>query len=701
MRKITLPILFCAIGLSACGGAPNDATVNPMSNAPVNMAGPPAPANITLVDEAGAGRVSLRWNDSADQIPVTHYQIFRSDNPDTPVGVSSIPQYDDISVLGGVHYRYTIHAVNLANKVSTPSAIDVMTRDSEDQHPPSPPQNLQTTSTLPTRVDLNWTPSKDNVGVSVYQIFRNGSAIVFAETTQPRFSDNTVLGATNYTYQVRALDAARNASAYSHRESLTTKPALDTEKPSAPTNIQSIDASTTKVNLRWNASLDNVGIASYQVFRSGLATPVCQTTTNFCIDDNVQAERSYVYNVKAIDSSNNVSLLSQALHVKTSLTERASTLSPSLSPPPGAMATTLAGPTDITAKADGTTQVLLTWKRSVDRAVVKYLIFRDSLTTPIATTNSRSVYFVDNGVQAGKTYTYYMKAMDGANRMSIASAAVRVNTPVDTTAPSAPRTLTAKVNSATKITLNWRRSVDTDVVEYQIFRDGLSNKIGSTNRYTTTYADSTVQAGKSYTYYVKAKDAANNLSNASLPATATTPNSGTDTTPPAQVTSGQATVSGVNQITLSWTPSADNIGGVGGVRYRIQQMGGSAVETTMSTITFTNLQNGATYAYTITAIDAANNAALASNPVTVQIPDTLPPSAFILQPATIINATSIALTWAAAVDNVGIVKYEIWRNHSLLATISPGTSFTDTNSSGSTLYAYQIKAYDAAGLSSS
>ena len=85
----------------------------------------------------------------------------------------------------------------------------VTTAASNDVTNPSDPTGLGAVAISSGRVDLSWTASTDNVGVTGYEIFRNGTLVtsVGAVTT---FADTTAAPSTAYTYQVRAFDAAGN-----------------------------------------------------------------------------------------------------------------------------------------------------------------------------------------------------------------------------------------------------------------------------------------------------------------------------------------------------------------------------------------------------------------------------------------------------------------------------------------------------------
>ncbi|MFD7640442.1 glycoside hydrolase family 6 protein [Kitasatospora sp. NPDC059795] len=60
------------------------------------------------------------------------------------------------------------------------------------------------------------------------------------------------------------------------------------------------------------------------------------------------------------------------------------------------------------------------------------------------------------------------------------------------------------------------------------------------------------------------------------------------------------------------------------------------------------------------------------------------------------TAGSVALTWSASTDNVGVTGYDVYRGTTLVGSTA-GTSYTDTGLSASTAYSYTVKARDAAG----
>jgi chitodextrinase len=90
-----------------------------------------------------------------------------------------------------------------------------------DTTPPSQPQNLSATAVSRTQVQLSWDASTDNVGVTAYDIYRDGSLL--ASPAPPTgYLDQDAQPGTTYSYSVVARDAAGNASQPSNTASVTT-----------------------------------------------------------------------------------------------------------------------------------------------------------------------------------------------------------------------------------------------------------------------------------------------------------------------------------------------------------------------------------------------------------------------------------------------------------------------------------------------
>jgi Calcineurin-like phosphoesterase len=130
---------------------------------------------------------------------------------------------------------------------------------------------------------------------------------------------------------------------------------------------------------------------------------------------------------------------------------------------------------------------------------------RDNLTHGVLALTLRPAGYTWEFVpQAGRSFTD-----SGADTCGAA--------PPDDSAPAAPASLTATAAGESEIDLNWGPATDDmGVVAYEIQRNGIL----LTTTTTTTFADTAVAAGQTYSYVVRARDAAGNMSAPSNTATA-------------------------------------------------------------------------------------------------------------------------------------------------------------------------------------
>jgi len=89
-----------------------------------------------------------------------------------------------------------------------------------DTTPPTVPTGLTATAVSSSQINVSWTASTDNVGVTGYNIYRDGTEIGTSTTTS--YFDTGLTASTTYTYNVSAFDAAGNTSAQSASASATT-----------------------------------------------------------------------------------------------------------------------------------------------------------------------------------------------------------------------------------------------------------------------------------------------------------------------------------------------------------------------------------------------------------------------------------------------------------------------------------------------
>ena len=105
------------------------------------------------------------------------------------------------------------------------------------------------------------------------------------------------------------------------------------------------------------------------------------------------------------------------------------------------------------------------------------------------------------------SHTLQAVAHDSAGNTGTSST-VTVTVPADTTAPGAPGTPSASDVTASSVTLTWTAAGDDrGVTGYQVFRDGV--QVGQSS--TLSYTDTGLSAATTYSYTVRAVDAAGNV----------------------------------------------------------------------------------------------------------------------------------------------------------------------------------------------
>lgn len=185
-------------------------------------------------------------------------------------------------------------------------------------------------------------------------------------------------------------------------------------------------------------------------------------------------------------------------------------------------ATPPAAPTALLASALGS-GVKLSWTASTSSDASAQDVYRGGRW--LATVGPTATSYTDAAPVAGASYT--VRAHDLVGNQSGDSAPASVGSGSDTTPPTAPGNLSATATGSTSVQLGWAASTDNVAVTgYQIFRNGASTPLATVAGSVTGYVDNSATASTTYSYTVRAKDAAGNLSTPSNTATATTPGGG-------------------------------------------------------------------------------------------------------------------------------------------------------------------------------
>ncbi|CAL2105992.1 Por secretion system C-terminal sorting domain-containing protein [Tenacibaculum sp. 190524A02b] len=568
-----------------------------------------------------------------------------------------------------------------------------------DTQAPSTPTNLAFSNLESTSLTLSWTASTDNIGIAGYDVFQGNTNIGTATGTS--FDVTSLTKNTSYSFYVRAKDFADNTSGNSNTVNVTTPdgPSPGTE-PCTASTTQNSTLHITNVSFgSINNSSTNAAYNDFTTTSTNLTAGQAETLTIDLNNSHWTLNDVGVW----IDWNNNGTFEnSEKVYDRNG-----------------------AGPYSgsVTAPNTAVSNTLLRMRVRIGYG---------------GATNSDEPCGVDTSF--GEVEDYSVVVNGGTNP-----------TP-DTQAPTTPTNLATSNVTQTSITLNWNASTDNvGVTGYDVYQG--SSLITTVTG--TTYNVTNLTANTSYTFSIRAKDAAGNVSVASNTASATTsgntnPN---PTLPTGYCNAGRQGTNGIGEVIFG---SINNTSANGSYSNYTSQSTNVTVGQTISltvnpTITSSNWGSNVVGAWVdwnrdgdfedsneqvlmktpgtggqttnVTVPSNAQSGATklrvryrwANNPnpcgtastdgdevedYTVNIgggtSDTQAPSNPSGLTASNITQTSLSLNWNASTDNVGVTSYRIFRNNSEIGTTS-SPSFNVTGLTASTSYSFAVSALDQAG----
>jgi uncharacterized protein YkwD/chitodextrinase len=485
-----------------------DQTISPPTgqpSAPTILSFAASPATITAGQSA-----TLSWS-------VTGATTVTIDS-----GIGDVSNTTATAVSPSQTTTYTLTATNTAGSVTARATVTVGVP--QDTQPPTAPTLTSVTLNGTTKADLAWTASTDNIGVAGYQILRNGFALVTVQSSMQSYTDAGLESGSTYTYSVRSYDGAGNYSPASN--TLSVAAPLSTPPPgsSCPAPGVGVFTGCYYNNLSLSGIPVLVRTDSQINFDWGAYSPDPSVTAgNF----SVRWQGSFLftagtYAFKALTSDgmriyvDGQLLLDRWRDQSTVLYTAQQTLS---------------GGTHLVTveyyEHAGWATAHVTWQNSTPvtqpPAILSFSATPAAISPGATSTlswsvNGASTVTVDNGVgdvttltskgvSPNQTTVYTLTASNSAGSATV-EATVSVTAVADTQPPTAPTLISAAAASATLVNLAWSASIDNvGVAGYRVFRNG--SLLASTPG--TTYAD-TASPNTTYSYSVRAYDAAGNIS---------------------------------------------------------------------------------------------------------------------------------------------------------------------------------------------
>jgi hypothetical protein len=435
------------------------------------------------------------------------------------------------------------------------------------------------------------------------------AAIGNALANQTSFTDGTTVAGTTYRYRVVAFNAAGDSTSNEVVAAPSAPP------PAAPTTLVAALQTGPQVQLTWQDNATNeTGFVIERATNGGafaqIAAPGPRTGTGSVsyTDTTVTAGNTYAYRVKAVNGS-----VSSAY---------SNTVTVTVPPVPAA-------PTSLVAALQTGPRVQLTWQDNATNEA-GFVIERATnggafaqIAAPGSRAGTGSVIYTDTTVTAGNTYVYQVKAVNGVVSSAYTNT-VSVAVPLPPP-PAAPTSLIAAVQTGPRVQLTWQDNAtgETGFVVERAANGGAFAQIAAPGPRTGTgnvsYTDTTVTAGNTYTYRVKAVNGlvsstySNTVSAAVLLPAA-----------PSSLRVTAARAGFTDSVTLNWTDNANNetsftIQRSTNATFTANVINTNNVPANAVTYTQTGVSRTTTFYYRIRAVNSVGTSAW-SNVVNVTTP---------------------------------------------------------------------------------
>ena len=487
--------------------ATTDATV---PNAPTGLGAVPSGLG-------GSTRLLLTWTrpSSDGGSPVTGYRIEASPNGVTEWTVlvattrSTGTSYTHIGLAPGTTRYYRVAAINAEGAGEYSNVASGTTNVAR----PGQPQGLRARADGPRSITVTWSPPLDDGGAAVtgYRIrtrspHDSGWITIRTNTgsAATAFQHTNLQPLTAYRYQVAAINSA-GAGEWSLEAGTSTNP----DVPSAPFNLTARPVSASQIDLSWSAPRNSGGatVLGYRIEASSdggrtwrIVRNNTNSTTTAYSHRNLQPASTRHYRVSAINAAG----IGAPSDIATATT---AALVPST-------------PRNLTAQADGTSRIDLSWQApSADggAAITGYRIEVSddrgvTWQTLVPNTRNANTAYSHRNLQPASTRHYRVSAI---NRIGTGRASGVASATTDATVPDAPTGLAAAATAPTQIDLAWTAPAydgGTEIAGYRIevseTGGDWTDLVRNTRSTATSYAHTGLLPGSMRFYRVSAINSA-------------------------------------------------------------------------------------------------------------------------------------------------------------------------------------------------
>ena len=464
--------------------------------------GPPAaPSNLTAA-AVSSSAINLAWTDNAGD--ETGFKIERKTGTwGTYTEIATVgagaTTFQSTGLTASTSYTYRVRATNTSGD-SAYSNTATATTQSASAGVPAAPSGLSAAAASSSAINLAWTDNSSNeTGFKIER--KTGTLGTYSQIATvgagvTSYQSTGLAARTSYTYRVRASNASGNSS-YSNTASATT-PSSSGSVPAAPSGLSAAAASSSAIDLAWTDNSSNeTGFKIERKTESGSYSQIATVGAGVTSyqSTGLTASTAYTFRVRATNTTGDSSYSNEA---------SATTLSGSGSAP--------AAPSGLSAAAASSSAIDLSWTDNSSNET-GFKIERKTGTlgtySQIATVGAGVTSYQSSGLAPTTTYIFRVRATNAAGDSPYSNEASATTEAGSGGGLAAPTGLTATAMSSSQINLAWTDNADGET-SFKIERKkgslGSWAQVATVGANVTSYANTGLASGTSYTYRVRASD---------------------------------------------------------------------------------------------------------------------------------------------------------------------------------------------------
>ncbi|MBQ3284393.1 MAG: hypothetical protein IJH40_02015 [Ruminococcus sp.] len=507
------------------------------------------PAPVFTSAESGVDGIILKWEAVGG---VSSYRVdkyYEDGRGWQTLTTTGRLTYTDAEVANDKAYQYRLLGLNGSGSVITSTTTKTVTYYA--------PLRVTELEVGDGGIRVHWNMSPRFNKAAVYRM-NNGKWICITTTADSSYFDRNVFSGSTYRYTVRGLNASGAFVSDDYDETGMSVQYLSVPSLRAENAPGGVSISWDKVE----------GAAAYRVFyrnSKGDWSRLVTTTETSVLDDDVRSDRSYTYTVRCVSADG---------EVYTSYYDRN-----------GKTVKYIAAP--VLKSADSVTDgIQITWAKSEGAA--QYRVFYKNSKgdwARLGTTTGTS--FLDKDVRSGSTYTYTVRCMNSAGEYISSFYPHGING----TYASAPDFSVS--SGADGVDISWKAVPGAE--KYRVYYYGSKGWTKLVDTAATSYTDTDVLSGSTYTYTVRCISAdGNRFASGYLPGKKVKYYAAPGITAVTNTTEGV-------KITWNAVPTAE--------KYRVYYYGRNGwtkmADTAATSYLDKAVSSGVTYTYTVRGINAA------------------------------------------------------------------------------------------------